>query len=235
MEDNLIFTPPVSIHVIGFGKGTESGIRNVSEYGYDAVSAYMAESVQSIQPTDSSRLAIMCVDSQDDIAMQISKSFYDANVLTVIITTRPTEFEHTDYDSKTVVSLDQMESVVKNLLDPLFLPGMICFTFNDLETTLRNSCHFYVRDVIVKRSGKRIATALNTLGKSISESLLNAAKNISLILYYNPQSETPLKIKELLPLNDFIEKMPETTDVIWALSRDCRLTANSIRLSAIIS
>lgn len=43
-----------------------------------------------------------------------------------------------------------MESVVKNLLDPLFLPGMICFTFNDLETTLRNSCHFYVRDVIVK-------------------------------------------------------------------------------------
>lgn len=121
MEDNLLLTHPVSIHVIGFGKGTESVIRNVSEYGYDAVSAYMAESVQSIQPSDTSLLAIMCVDSQDDIAMQVSKSFYDANVLTVIVTTRPTEFDHTDYDSKTVVSLDQMESVVKNLLDPLFL------------------------------------------------------------------------------------------------------------------
>lgn len=234
MEDNLIFTPPVSIHVIGFGKETESIIRNVSEYGYDAVSAYMADSVQSIQPSDTSLLAILCVDSQDDIAMQVSKSFYDANVLTVIVTTRPIEFDHTDYDSKTVVSIDQMESVVKNLLDPLFLPGMISFNFNDLDYALRKSLDFCVRDVTVKRSGKLISAALKMLGESISAPMINAARNLCLILYYNP-AETQLKVKEVMSLNDFIGKMPETTDVIWAVSRDCRLSANSIRLSAIVS
>lgn len=222
-----------SIHVIGFGKETGSVIGQLSRYGYDEVLPYMAESVESTQPGDTCVMAILCVDDNEDKALQVSKSFYDANVLTLIVSTK--SLPGNDFDSITKVSLEEMPAAIKGLLDPIFLHRQTNLDFNDMSTCLRNSGHFLIWEAIGKGKESRIGDALTKLRTANSDGRLDYAEYVALIIYYHPDIDPPLMMREIARLNEYLSLMPKEINVIWGIFRDDNMPTDEIRLSAIIS
>lgn len=227
------YIPPICIQVIGFGKTIAPIISEVNSLGYEEVSAYMADEGQTITPGEKDIMAIICVDGDDKTAPQISKTFYDANILTLVVSTK--SLQEKGFDSVTEVGLHEMPTVVKSLLDPLFLNGQISFSFTDMATCLRNSRHFFIENATSKGKENRIGDALSKFNTSVPDQRLDSAGHISLILYYNPDLEPPLMIREISPLNEYLSHMPDNIDVIWAIFRDNKMPTDEIRLSVIVS
>lgn len=227
------YAPSPRIHVIGFGKQVEPAISNLGKCGLDEITAYMAQPDQDIKPDDDVILAILCIDDDEEMAMEVSKIFYEAYVLTLIVTTKTVEGKY--FDSMTKVNLSDIGSVVKSLLDPLFLHGQISLDFDDLDTILRDSRHFLINNAVTKAVDNRIADALRKIEAQVLAHLSGYDEFLIIIIYFNPNLEPPFKIYETTPLTEFILKLPNNTNVIWAISRDEGMPNDEIRLSAIIS
>lgn len=227
------YTAPFRIHVIGFGKNVEPVISKISDLGYDEVASYMFDKHPSITPGENDIMAIICVDDNESAALQLSKTFYDANVLTLIVSTK--HLKGDEFDSITEVRPEDMSDVVKNLLDPLFLQGHICFGFNDMSNCLRNSGYFIIEEAISTKKDNRIEDALNKFKAPASDNRLSSAEFIALIIYFSPDINQPLTVREIAPLKEHLSLMPENINPFWAVFRDDKMAENEVRISAIIS
>ena len=232
-EFSTSYTPPFRIHVIGFGKRIEPAIAKASDLGYDEVASYMSDKRPNIIPGEKDIMAIICVDDNESEALQLSKTFYDANVLTLVVTTK--HLQGDSFDSMTEVRLEDVPVVVKSLLDPLLMQGKICFDFNDMSTCLRNSGCFFIEEAISTKKDGRLEDAINQFKVPVLDKRFDAAEFAVLIIYHNPDMEPPLAMREIVSLNEYLSSMPENIDLFWAIFRDDKMSANEIRISTMIS
>ena len=100
----------------------------------------------------------------------------------------------------------------------------VCMDFNDVNYTLRKGGNAFI--VSGFGSGERRVT--KALENALESPLLKSYdvfsfKKILMIIYSNPDSETPLLMKEVSEIQEFNESFDHEVDVIWALAHDSTL------------
>ncbi len=100
----------------------------------------------------------------------------------------------------------------------------VCMDFNDVNYTLRKGGNAFI--VSGFGSGERRVT--KALENALESPLLKSCdvfsfKKILMIIYSNPDSETPLLMKEVSEIQEFNESFDHEVDVIWASAHDSTL------------
>lgn len=100
----------------------------------------------------------------------------------------------------------------------------VCMDFNDVNYTLHKGGNAFI--VSSFGSGERRVT--KALENALESPLLKSCdvfsfKKILMIIYSNPNSETPLLMKEVSEIQEFNESFDHEVDVIWASAHDSTL------------
>jgi len=226
---------PKSFRVIGIDSGVRTTIEQIREFGYEGVEVVMADDLLYKSPRLDDKMVILLTSEDNTYLRVIAKEFYQADVLTLIVSTHNIEVKDPDWDSLTISPIISMASVVKGLLAPIFTRGYICYDFNDLSTTLRKTCFFKVTEVTSNKTDERIADAASRLSEKLPCECLRQAENLSIIIYTNQGIDPPIAMSEMKALTGYISELPEKITVMWALNHDEKMPTDAIRLSAIIS
>lgn len=225
----------MSFRVICVGKELSGVYRSVISMGLDGVSVQSTTMFPDPTPTDENKMVILMSDGDSQQLESIARSFYQAGVLTLIVSTHYTDKLKGVCDSMTVANMESMPLIVKALIDPLIKQGAICFDVNDLSSTLHNTQKFKTVSVLSRKKENRIAECVRSLGVLLESYKLSEPENISIILYHNKDVNPPLAMNELQPLSEFMGNFPEDASVIWGLSFDNDMPNNEIRLDAIVA
>ena len=223
---------PTSLRVIGIGEATKEIIETVKSYGYDCVSAIVITDPFECIPTDEDKMVIIVAKDNENHANSIAKTFYDAGVLTLGM------LDNADSDCFDSVALDASCSdypdLIKAILQPIVTQGIIAYDFKDLQTTLEDTKHFLNKSV-TRYGNDRVIEAIGFIKSALTPSVLDTIERISIFLYFNREDKHPLGMQEMTELTDFLGKLPENIDVIWAIYPDKSMNDNEIMVSIIAS
>ena len=222
---------PVSFRVIGIGEETNGIISQVNSLGYPGVKAIQYTN-QEVIPEEEDKMVILLNPSNKEIH-SLSKSFYQAGVLTLIISTVSIENQRYCFDSYTLIGKDKILPTVKSIFDPIFHNGPISFDFNDISSTLKDSNKFIIRTYKCNTSKYRTDGIIKKLKKDLVN--LEEIENLTFIISYNPGSNLPLTVDELNPLQTFFMSLPKNINIIWGVQFDDSLDSNELKLSVIAS
>ena len=234
-EENLLDQPafvnlPTSFRIIGIGEATKGIIETVKSNGYDCVSATVLTEPFECVPTDEDKMVIIVAKDNEDHANSIAKTFHEAGVLTIGL------LDNADlecYDGVVVeTSRAEYPDLIKALLQPIATQGMIAYDFSDLQTTLADAKHFFIKSA-TGHGNERLAEAVGHIKSSLSSSMLETTRRISILLYFNKEGEQPLLMQEMTVLTEFLKELPENIEVIWALYPDVTIEEHGIKLSVI--
>ena len=119
-------------------------------------------------------------------------------------------------------ALTTVVSSLYGLITPI--DRRVCMDFNDVNYTLRKGGNAFI--VSGFGSGERRVT--KALENALESPLLKSCdvfsfKKILMIIYSNPDSETPLLMKEVSEIQEFNESFDHEVDVIWASAHDSTL------------
>lgn len=64
---------------------------------------------------------------------------------------------------------------------------------------------------------------------------LNHVEKVSFIIFINRGLQPQLEISEMQTLSEYVHKLPEEVDVLWAINYDDEMPTDEIRLEAILS
>lgn len=158
---------PTSFRVIGIGNATKEIIDSVKSYGYDCVSATVLTEPFECVPTDEDKMVIIVAKDNEDHANSIAKTFHDAGVLTLGL------LDNADLDCyDSVVSEDSYTEypyLIKSILQPIVTQGMIAYDFNDLQTNLADTNHFFIKSV-TRCGNERVAEAIGDIKNALTSS-----------------------------------------------------------------
>lgn len=219
---------PTSFRVIGIGEATKKIIETVKSYGYDCVSATVLTHPFECVPTDEDKMVIIVARDNEDIANGIAKTFHDAGVLTLGLLY---DADLDCYDS--VMSDDsytEYTDLIKAILQPIATQGMIAYDFNDLQTTLADTNHFFIKSV-TRCGNERVAEAIGDIKNALTSSKLDKIERISIFLYFNREGKQPLVMQEMAALSDFVSEMPASIVVIWAVYPDESIKDDEIKVT----
>lgn len=219
---------PVSFRVLGIGEATKGIIESVNSYGYDCVSATVLTHPFECVPTDEDKMVIIVARDNEDIANGIAKTFHDAGVLTLGLLY---DADLDCYDS--VMSDDsytEYTDLIKAILQPIATQGMIAYDFNDLQTTLADTKHFFIKSV-TRCGNERVAEAIGDIKNALSSSKFDKIERISIFLYFNREGKQPLVMQEMTALTDFLSELPESIYVIWAVYPDESIKNDEIKVT----
>ncbi len=222
---------PVNFRVIGFGGELSSVIQQIKAFGYDGLEARVVTSFREIAPADDDKMVIVLAVDHREGLVELLRTFYQAGVLTLVITDSDINLPPDACDSRTTVPVDKFVVTVRDLVTPIFNNGMINLDFNDQSTTLRNTSKFVVCAADARGGDNRIADAIASFSGKI-----HAEKNIErmlLAITHNRNLNPPLAIKEVAPITEFIKTLPETLDIVWGVQIDDTLPDDTVRLSVI--
>ena len=234
-EENLLDQPafvnlPTSFRIIGIGEATKGIIETVKSNGYDCVSATVLTEPFECVPTDEDKMVIIVAKDNETRANSIAKLFHDAGVLTIGI------LKNADLDCYDSVvseaSCTEHSELIKAILQPMATQGMTTYEFNDLQTTLTDTKHFFIM-YATGYGNARLADAVGHIKSSLSSSMLETIRRISILLYFNKEGEQPLLMQEMTVLTEFLKELPENIEVIWALYPDVTIEEHGIKLSVI--
>lgn len=219
---------PTSFRVIGIGEATKEIIETVKSYGFDCVSATVLTEPFECVPTDEDKMVIIVAKDNEDHANSIAKTFHDAGVLTLGL------LDNADLDCYDSVVSDasclEYLDLIKTILLPIVTQGMIAYDFSDLQTTLTDSKRFLINSVI--RSGiERVAEAIDCIKSTLTSSMLNNIERISIFLYSKKEDKQPLVMQEMTALTDYVNELPESIYVIWAVYPDESIKDEEIKVS----
>lgn len=226
---------PASYRVIGIGGSMNDTIQQLKDFGYDGVLYQSVVNNTEIIPSDEDKMAIFLTDGWNEELVNLSKEFYQAGVLTLIISTQVIENLNGICDSMTITNKESMSLVVGSLLNPIFNHGVVDFDFYDLANILHNSGKFKIIGSTSSSGDNRVSELVSSIQTLIQGYSITGQECLSLLLYQNKNIEPPLAVSELHALTEFIGSLPEDTNVIWALDYDDRMPTNEVRLDAIIS
>lgn len=226
---------PVSFRVICVGKEMSGVFHSIVSLGFEGVSIQSDPEFSNTTPTDEDKMVILLADDYSQQLESIAKSFYQAGVLTLIVSSITIDNLNGICDAMTVSHNASMPFMVKSLLEPVIRHGRINYDFNDLYSTLHNREKFKIVSAISSNGENRIVDLVNNLNAFWGELTMLETESLSLILYQNKDATPPLSMSELYSLSEYIGRFPENITVIWALNYDESLQTNEIRLDAIAS
>lgn len=230
LDQSAFANLPTSFRVIGIGEATKEIIETVKTYGYDCVSATVLTEPFECIPTDEDKMVIIVAKDNEDHANSIAKTFHDAGVLTLGL------LDNADldcYDSVVAdVSCTEYPDLIKTILQPIVTQGTIDYDFNDLQTSLTDAKHFFIKSA-TGHGNERVAEAIGCIKSSLTSSLLKKTERLSIVLYFNKVGEQPLLMQEMTVLTEFLKELPENIEVIWAVYPDVTIEEHGIKLSVI--
>ena len=227
--DQSAFTSlPTSFRVIGIGEATKEIIEKVKAYGYDCVSATVLNEPFECVPTDEDKMVIIVAKDNETRANSIAKLFHDAGVLTIGI------LKNADLDCYDSVvseaSCTEHSELIKAILQPIATQGMIAYDFSDLQTTLADAKHFFIKSA-TGHGNERVAESIGFIKSTLTSSLLNKIERLSIFLYFNKEDKQPLVMQEMTALTDFVSELPESIYVIWAVYPDESIKDEEIKVT----
>lgn len=226
-NDNKNF--PTSFRVIGVGNDVADIINKVNAIGLDGVSASVLNYPFECDPTDEDKLVIIISINSKNDANRVAKEFHDAGVLTIGLSE---DADPSCYDSiASGVTVYDSPETVKALLQPVVTSGFLCYDFNDLSTTLRDSGFFMVKKAM-GNSVEEVVTLIRNEFKSVS---FEDVSCLSVNLYFNRKRSTPIEVKNVACLYEMLSSFPETVNVIWSVHFDDSLEDNQVRLVAVLA
>lgn len=226
---------PVSFRVFCIGKEMSGVFRSIVSLGFEGVSIQSTSMFPNPAPTDEDKMVILLSNGDSQQLESIAKRFYQAGVLTLIVSSTTIDKLNGICDAMTVSHIESMPFIVKSLLEPITKQGRINYDFNDLYSTLHNTEKFKIVSAISGDDKNRIAELVNNLTDLWGNFTLYGTEFISLIFYLNKKGSPPLAISEFQPLLEYIGKFSENVTVLWALNYDDNLRPNEIRLDTIAS
>lgn len=224
---------PVSFRVIGYGDSFQDLIQEINNIGYEGLQAVVLKDGDMILPTDEDRMTIFLCSSECRGLESLLNTFHQAGVLTIVISTDSLHIPTQTYDSLMVAWRNEMIGIVKALLNPVFFHGRLTYDFNDLAFTLRDSRHFIT--IFATGCGpERMKEAVTSLSDKLP--IHEGVENISLIIQSNERAmEPPLCMAEMSLITDYVGRLPESVNVIWAMYNDDTLDCNTVGLYVIAS
>lgn len=227
--DQSAFTSlPTSFRVIGIGEATKEIIEKVKAYGYDCVSATVLNEPFECVPTDEDKMVIIVTKDNEDHANSIAKTFHEAGVLTIGL------LDNADlecYDGVVVeTSRAEYPDLIKALLQPIATQGMIAYDFSDLQTTLADAKHFFIKSA-TGHGNERVVESIGFIKSTLASSLLNKIEQLSIFLYFNKEDKQPMVMQEMTALTDFVSELPESIYVIWAVYPDESIKDEEIKVT----
>ncbi|MDE6073293.1 MAG: hypothetical protein K2F80_01675 [Muribaculaceae bacterium] len=220
---------PVSFRIIGIGEPATKIIENVKSYGFECVAGNIVTSPEECIPTDEDKMVIVVTTDNNEVANVIAKKYHEAGVLTIGLGNNG---DLSCYDSvmRGTCPTDYPE-IIKSLIQPVIMTGYICYDFNDLCSTLRDSGNFMVKNAM----GDSIEACVANIKGCINNLYFKGVKYISLHLYFNMGRPIPIELKDIAILSEMISSLPETVNVIWSAHFDDSLKGNQVRLDAILA
>ena len=226
---------PVSFHVFGIGDSFNPIISKIGDLGYDGVLATTIRPEQLPSPTEEDRMVIILADGANDSIIDAAKSYYQAGVLTLIVSHRPLERQCKFCDAQLVAYTESMYQSVKAILDMIFNNGLIALDFNDIHSCLHDSGFFKVVETIGKGGEQRVAEAIAKIEDKILTKEKKAIENFIISISFNRDIQPPLRMSEVKTLPDFLLSLPEEVNAIWGVFHDDKMPLDEVRLTAIIS
>lgn len=224
---------PISFRVIGCGDYTADLIEEIRGIGYNGLQSDVINVGEAIIPTDQDEMIIFLCTEYFDTLEGLLNAFHKAGILTIVISTDKLNISDTTYDSLTIVNRDEIVSVVKTLLNPVFIQGRINYDFNDLACTLRNSGKF-VTFCAYGRGKNRMSDAVESVSQLLS--INECVEDLSLIIHFNEKAiDPPVSIKEIPVIAEYVNLLMESVNVIWAMYNDNDLDSTTVGLSVIAS
>lgn len=219
---------PVSFKVIGTGTGATDIIEKVKSFGYDCVGCMLAKTPSDCIPMDDDKIVIIVARDNEEVANAIAKTYHDAGILTIGLVHNP---DVSCYDNiATDTSVEDFPEVIKHLLQPIVTPGLICYDFNDLYTTLRNFRFF---KTLVAEGGS-VEDSVNNMKNKLKNISLQHIETLSAHLFFNRGRQPTLTMDDMHPLSNMISEFPESIDVIWSVNFDDTIPRDLIRFTIIM-
>lgn len=179
-------------------------------------------------------MVILLVTEQTEQLHAIAKAYFESDALTIGIMSDSSLSENVKTDSFTIVDYNRIYDTVRTLIDPIFMHGYICYNFYDFNQTMADTTHFQSLSVIGS-GNNRVTQAIDSITNRFINKQSAATEHLSLFLYYNRDGKQPVLIHEAAILSDFLNRLPENIDKIFAVYHDPAIKSNEIRLSMIAS
>lgn len=226
---------PASFHVFGIDECYRQIIEKIDALGYDGVSATVTSPKQLPLPREEDRMVIILADEGSDSLIGAAKSYYQAGILTLIVSHRQFESQSKFCDAQLVTDTEAMYQPVKAVLDIIFNNGHIDLDFNDIRSFLHNSGFFKVVESVGKGDDERMADAISKIENIISQKEKNVIENIIISIFFNSDIQPPLRMSDIKTFSEFLSTLPEEINAIWGVFHDEKMQLDEVRLTAIIS
>ena len=119
---------------------------------------------------------------------------------------------------------DTLTTAARSISDLITVRGVINLDFNDVNTTLRNGGAAIISSgygMGERRVTKAIEDALES--PLLKNRDVYGSRKILMNVYFNPNSESPLLMKELNEIQEFMANFDQEVDVIWGTAHDLNL------------
>ena len=226
---------PVSFRVICVGEELSGVFRPIFSMGFDGVLVQSTTMFPNPTPSEEDKMVILLTNGRSPLLESIAKSFYQAGVLTLVVSTSLIETKETICDAQTVTSMKSMPLIVKRLFAPLFSDQLTCYDYNDLCDTLHKTGRFKAIEASSQLNDHRIEDAITKISGMIGPDDFNHVEKVSFIIFINRGLQPQLEISEMQTLSEYVHKLPEEVDVLWSVNYDNNISTNEVRLEAILS
>lgn len=133
-------------------------------------------------------------------------------------------FNDLDQANAFTKSDETLTTVVRSLYEIIAVKNKLCIDFNDLRYTLHKGGQAMVFSGYAVGEC-RVTKALEDAFESplLKDCDIYSSRKMMMNFYYNPDSESPLLMEEMIEIQEFMANFDQETDVIWGISYDTTL------------
>lgn len=232
MKEDISNDFPVCIRILGFGKNLKSVIDKLGCNKY--VSACIVNNDMNVIPSDYDKIVIMLVDEYSGLLESVASTFYQAGVLTIMITSAYVYKRTPLWDSMTISPIGNMISIVNSILHPILRDSYISFDFNDFFTIFKDTHNFKVCETYGCGMGNRVENAIDCMPVGLLEDVANSERAL-ITFSWNRNMQPPIFMSHFKSLATYLNRFPSEIDIIWTLYFEDELPTDRIKLSVILS
>ena len=222
---------PVSFRVFGIGDKTQSILDEINSWDYPGVKTLIWHE-EEIIPSEEDEMVIFINPDNYDINA-LSKSFYDADILTLLVVSEGFKESNGCYDAFSITKGSDTIHTIFGILYPLFHHGFIAFDFYDIRLFFKGQGRFKVIFDKYEWIDTILHQALDTFRNSYCE--WDTIARIALIFSINRKENLSLKATELLPIQELLSNLPPSVDIKWGFIDDNELGRDYFQMIGILS
>lgn len=129
---------------------------------------------------------------------------------------------------------DTLTTAARSISDLITVKGVINLDFNDVNTTLRNGG----AAIISSGYGAGEHRVTKAIEDALESPLLKnrdvyGSRKILMNVYFNPDSDTPLRMGETTEIQEFMANFDPEVDVIWGTAHDRTLEDGQVKITVL--